>query len=238
MVAARVTLRLLPAVTPLLAMQPLDRSEMIVLQCFRAAAMSSFLGTWPEIEASKMKAEASDVLLWMGRAAGHAETMGSTTRGAAPGAKVVSVAAWCSVTRAKPGVFATAVDGANGLFQIASVWPSVTHDVNLIEEGLKAAQLARRSLWGDGEPEGQPGTEHQRWTTLKAMLLQLGDHWKAWTDWYDGRLIGADSLKGRRVLTELERDRLASLSRQDWATGPAHVNAKLLALETKYREGG
>jgi hypothetical protein len=69
MVAARVTLRLLPAVTPLLAMQPLDRSEMIVLQCFRAAAMSSFLGTWPEIEASKMKAEASDVLLWMGRRA-------------------------------------------------------------------------------------------------------------------------------------------------------------------------
>ncbi|MGF1463606.1 MAG: hypothetical protein ACFB2Z_10645, partial [Maricaulaceae bacterium] len=94
-----------------------------------------------------------------------------------------------------------------------------------VEQGRVKA-LSAQPLWADKPPDWT----HAAWGDFKAALLADGDHWRAWTDWYERRLIGAP------IHLELERARVLEPSRADWENneGPERVNRLLLDIEARF----
>ena len=110
-------------------------------------------------------------------------------------------------------------------------WRAVMGDATVIEQGPLAETVMRRPLWTNGTPSDVAAL----WLKMKDDLLRLGEDWQVWTDWYDDILRGADDPNSRPLIPDLEYDRIVVPTDVDWEKGPAHVNAILADLETKYR---
>jgi hypothetical protein len=65
---------------------------------------------------------------------------------------------------------------------------------------------------------------------MDRQLEARKQNWQVWTRWYDARL------RGDPLHKELELARITELSEEDWEQGPAHVNAKLQAIEDRFAE--
>jgi hypothetical protein len=68
---------------------------------------------------------------------------------------------------------------------------------------------------------GTPVWFSRAYEKLKANLQSAGQGWSVWTDWYEAILAGKPTPGG----DELELYRITLDSEDDWAKGPAHVNA-------------
>jgi hypothetical protein len=77
-------------------------------------------------------------------------------------------------------------------------------------------------LW----PTGVPDWATEGWQILKTALLDAGEDWEVWTDWYEARLAGAAGHPPNEAL-EIAR---ATIPDEIWKQGPAVVNAEIKRL--------
>jgi hypothetical protein len=84
-----------------------------------------------------------------------------------------------------------------------------------------------RPVW----PDGAPKELQNLWASMKRRLLaREGEHWEAWTNWYDARLDPATPIPCYNPpIEELERARVL-LPEDLWKQGPAAVNAEIQRL--------
>ena len=109
---------------------------------------------------------------------------------------------------------------------IDEFWSAVTLDVELLESGENAgdkpeetvAGLSGKALWLGGTPVWAS----RRWADFRDKLPDA-EGWQVWIDWYEARLAG------RKLDAALESD-LLTLPGDEWAQGPAHINAVIAKL--------
>ena len=109
---------------------------------------------------------------------------------------------------------------------IDEFWNAVTLDVELLESGEIAgdkpeetvAGLSGKALWLCGTPVWA----NRRWADFRDRLPD-GEGWQVWIDWYEARLAG------RKPDAALESE-LLTIPDDEWARGPAHVNAIIATL--------
>ncbi|MEM6627412.1 MAG: hypothetical protein AAF719_11970 [Pseudomonadota bacterium] len=96
----------------------------------------------------------------------------------------------------------------------------------MIEKDRNLSRMSKSALW----PGGTHRLVSDAWSKL-VTSLPTDENWQVWTDWYGERLHGFPN--GPPIM-ELERERVL-VSNEDWAKGPAHVNAIIAEIEAKYR---
>ena len=153
----------------------------------------------------------------------HAEAIAAAAAAAASAATAAAAHAATARTAAARAAAAHAATSEE------TVWVEVSADADAVEAGASSDALMRRPLWTSGAPEWIAG----KWFMLKSDLLELDEDWGVWTDWYDVRLRSADHPDSRRLIEELERERVL-IPDEDWKKGPKHVNAIIAALEMEY----
>ncbi|MDH3666454.1 MAG: hypothetical protein OEN23_05945 [Paracoccaceae bacterium] len=89
-------------------------------------------------------------------------------------------------------------------------------DVDLIENGFSASELAERPLWEGAVPE----SINRLWLSLCAMLNSRDEGWEVWIDWYNDRVIG------RPFKTGVEEN-WANLDPDLWDQGAKAVNVAI-----------
>ena len=70
----------------------------------------------------------------------------------------------------------------------------------------------------------------KRWNELQSFLLNEGDDWQVWRDWYQARLDGGKTIDVPSDLLETLDVGIATLDEELWQQGPAEVNAKIQEL--------
>lgn len=118
-----------------------------------------------------------------------------------------------------PTSAATAYTAAS-IFGTAQEVAAFAADGTAIDGGASPAALAGLPLW----PQDTPKWVTKAWADLKRRLLDAGDDWDVWTDWYEARLAG--KRPWRRSL-EIAR---ATLPDELWEQGPKAVNAEIKRL--------
>ncbi|MDF1793304.1 MAG: hypothetical protein P1U88_15425, partial [Thalassobaculaceae bacterium] len=111
-----------------------------------------------------------------------------------------------------------------------NLWKEISVDCSLLDDSEAPAEVCGRALWSEAFPESL----RVAWDDLSTRLLALNQDWDVWIDWYEDRLAGK---RGRRLIEQLELDRVLVPTDEDWEKGPAHGNAILAELERKYRGG-
>ena len=109
---------------------------------------------------------------------------------------------------------------------IEEFWIAVTLDVEWLELGENAgdkheetvAGLSEKALWLGGTPVWAS----RRWADFRDKLPDA-EGWQVWINWYEARLAG------RKLDAALESD-LLTIPGDEWAQGPAHVNAIIATL--------
>jgi hypothetical protein len=86
---------------------------------------------------------------------------------------------------------------------------------------LQAAGLAAMPLWSKSKPKQAV----RDWVKLENTLLNAGQDWQVWTNWYRARLSGDASIEA------LEVSRVA-IAEEIWRQGPVVVNAHIAKLTT------
>ncbi len=104
-----------------------------------------------------------------------------------------------------------------------------TADAALIDSGYSSIDLVGSPLW----PNGAPERAAEDWRTLKSALLDTGEGWEVWTDWYEARLAG-DAAHPPIEALEIAR---ATIADEIWKQGPSVVNAEIKRLIAEH-EGG
>jgi hypothetical protein len=92
-------------------------------------------------------------------------------------------------------------------------------DIDALENGLGARELASQSLWS----EALSKSDEPLWAKMKADLIARDEYWEVWTDWYEARL------KGRPVFDALEVAR-TDVADDIWKQGPKVANAEIKRL--------
>ena len=133
----------------------------------------------------------------------------------------------------------------NGSFSDGSsaIYSAARADAEVLVAGSPVAAVMALPLWLDQTPARIMAV----WRDLATLCREDGDHWLAWTRWYEARLYGqawANS-QGMPWIDELEF--LRCTLRDDpndptpdetlWQAGPAAVNARILELEARYWSG-
>ena len=109
---------------------------------------------------------------------------------------------------------------------IEGFWNAVALDVQCLESGENAGErpeatvagLSEKALWLGGTPVWAS----RRWADFRDRLPDA-EGWQVWIEWYEARLAG------RRLDAALETD-LLTIPDDEWAQGPAHVNAIIATL--------
>lgn len=109
---------------------------------------------------------------------------------------------------------------------IDEFWHAVTQDVEWLELGESAADRPEETVAGLSEKAlwlgGTPVWASRQWADFKDKLPDA-EGWQVWVDWYEARLAG------RKLDAALESD-LLTIPSDEWAQGPAHVNAIIARL--------
>ena len=210
-IASRAALRTLPA---------LFSSHDMVLPVFRAAFVS-----WVASGSSEVKLRQE--------AAIAAAAADDVAEGEAPALFVARSAAWAAYAAARNRPAVDAADAvrcaelAAGAAR-ADVWAAVSSDMAMLADDhrrkLTPARLAFRRLW----PKGRPQRTTTDWQVLKTALLEAGEDWEVWTEWYDARV------NGRRPNEALEVARILEVEDAIWRAGPKVANAHIKSLIAKY----
>ncbi len=109
---------------------------------------------------------------------------------------------------------------------IKEFWNAVTLDVEWLESSENArerseetaAGLSEKALWLGGTPVWAS----RRWAGFRDRLPHT-ESWQVWIEWYEARLAG-------RKLDAVLEIMLLTIPDEDWAQGPAHVNAIIADL--------
>ncbi|CTQ52859.1 putative P-loop ATPase [Roseibium album] len=102
-------------------------------------------------------------------------------------------------------------------------------DIQQVEEGLPAENLAALPLWPRGE---MIDDVMKSWEGLKSLLFSINEDWKVWTEWYEARLFGRSPAE---EVLEVARITLPNVM---WQQGPKLVNAEIRLLTEFHEKGG
>lgn len=99
-------------------------------------------------------------------------------------------------------------------------------DALLLEAGVPVDLLVKKALW----TSGMSGDMEACWLELKSLLLvRNSEQWDVWTDWYEARL------GGEPVNEDEEIARVAEVSVDEWAAGPAVANERIKEICARFR---
>ena len=119
-------------------------------------------------------------------------------------------------------------------------WPAVLADTTALEGGSSQEALGTSQLWpaslydgsltydGSFTYAGAPARAAEHWRALRQQLLDAGEGWEIWTDWYDAILAG------RPLDPKLELKK-ALIPDEVWKQGPAAVNAEIARLIAEHK---
>jgi hypothetical protein len=256
LIAARAALRVLPLVGLALGRDADTRRAAIVLPVFRAAAIASLVGSWPNLAT---EVRAGDAAARADAAAARADAAAGdpVARAVAyASARAIANAAACATIRAYATADAAA-DAADAAAHAADAAAYVTaratdpaRSVDALWEAItsEAAARARARTWraisSDATaleggaahvdlgarqlwPGGAPVEAIEDWQKLVDHLLTASEGWQVWIDWYDG------ILEGSRLDPDLEL-RKAFVAHDVWRQGPGVVNAEMAQLTAEH----
>lgn len=106
---------------------------------------------------------------------------------------------------------------------IAARWSEIRADLESVVRG-GAAALTDLPLWW----EGMPKWVAKEWVGGPLFSLWKGEHWDAWTDWYEERLRGVPRDEAYDLV-------FARVPQDEWDKGPAAANAWIKAHLPKTR---
>ncbi|WP_167730257.1 hypothetical protein [Terasakiella sp. SH-1] len=221
--AARIGLRVLPKLGPVIVQDPKEYSATIVLPVFRAIAVPWVAGTRPTQGTEFRAAYAADAA-----AAAYAAVYAAYAAAAAYAA-VYAADADADAAAVYAADAAAAAYAAYAAAAYVNIWEEIHLDIAAIETGATVEQLMERPLWGK-----MPDDVKEHWQELKQALLGLDENWQVWTQWYEDRLISGPKPNGRPVYYPLEKERVL-IPDEDWEKGPAHVNGLIARIEERYR---
>ncbi|MCW1843583.1 hypothetical protein [Prosthecomicrobium hirschii] len=221
--AARAALRVLPALALSTNTNRNIRDDAFLI--LRASVVSWLAAKFSTYDTELLRAAAYAASNAAMAAADDAATA-ATVSNASKDAAAFAAAAFAADTFAAgasvaPTSAATAYTAAS-IFGTAQEVAAFAADGTAIDGGASPAALAGLPLW----PQDTPKWVTKAWADLKRRLLDAGDDWDVWTDWYEARLAG--KRPWRRSL-EIAR---ATLPDELWEQGPKAVNAEIKRLIT------
>ncbi|SCA57659.1 hypothetical protein MTBPR1_60172 [Candidatus Terasakiella magnetica] len=211
--AARIALRVLPTLGPVVQQLPQEKSSAFLLPSFRATAVPWLVGTRPS--------QGTELAAFAATAAAHAANAAYASYASAAAADAAAAAAAAAYAADSATIAAAAID--------VDIWHEINQDIALLEDGATVEELMERPLWGK-----VPEELHDHWQELKQAVLALDENWQVWTQWYEDRLIGGPKPNGRPVYYPLEKERVL-IPDEDWEKGPAHINGLIAEMELRYR---
>lgn len=150
------------------------------------------------------------------RASDLAKATTAAARAADAAARAADAYAANATTRA-----ADAADAENvgRLATTAKLWPS-TEAVHRLLPGFESSL---------------PSIFEELWRGMKIdLLVNKGEHWRVWTDWYDAWLAGAQWLPQLSATAREELEvAICLIPNAAWKQGPAHVNGLIQGMIAK-----
>lgn len=241
-IAARAALRVLPLVRR--GEVDAHKATVILLPVFRATAIARFAAKYLNGTFAAAASAADDALgtarittayIAAADAAGNAAKAASSKTHATVAAAVGAVDASQFTARHDSTAYAN------------SCAVEIRKDALAFREGASAAQLAHKPLWhvGDYGHSFLSARIGRPWLGLQSDLSGLGEHWKVWTDWYDGVLAGSPPSPTRSeaweaAFTDVQDPSYPWTGPLPWDDGPEAVNLAIKArldavLETEKR---
>jgi hypothetical protein len=238
--AARAALRVAPLLSAELSRRRPRAATLtnLVLPSLRAAASAWAVARYP-VHRDVLRAPALSAI----RAARY-----STTAGAASAARAVyrsaARAALVAAHHSAPRPARAALAALRNAFSATAITVSAAmmddaaaQDAAFVDSGSSGDELAGLPLW----PAGMPEWALDNWQVLKSALLDAGEGWDVWTEWYEARIAGnADApnealeemgLAGDAdVPNEALEIARATIPDEVWKQGPAVVNAEIKRL--------
>jgi hypothetical protein len=214
-IAVRAALRVLPLART--AKFGSEEASATLLPVFRATAIARFAAVYPNRAIE-------------GPAAATAARAARAAAAAATAAAFAAFAARAAAAAATAGSEAAAI----------------RQDALALTNRVPAEGLARTALWQPGEGmEAYRQSFEQFWIALRNDLVNLGNDWKVWTDWYDGLLGGSPPAIQRSeewdaAFTDVEHSSYPWEGPLPWDDGAEAVNlaikARLDTLVSQKRE--
>jgi hypothetical protein len=210
-----------------------EKLSEVVLVTFRAAALPSAVSTFSlkdveVLEAAKHAASpASHLRLVPSLSEADTVTIDAVSRAA-------QFASATIIAENPIGEAANAVSAANTAAKQSEATSFATataflDDIQQVEEGLPAENLAALPLWPRGE---MIDDVMKSWEGLKSLLFSINEDWEVWTEWYEARLFGRppaeETLEVARV----------TLPNAMWQQSPNLVNAEIKLLTELHEKGG
>lgn len=106
----------------------------------------------------------------------------------------------------------------DSVFQIATIWDAVSVDCVLLERGQDIDQI---SLWHE------TNLIEQIWVNDQRKILDQGDGWGFWVEWYENALYGRP--QDYDLLTKI-----ALIDPADWVKGADHVNVLIAQIRLEH----
>jgi hypothetical protein len=103
--------------------------------------------------------------------------------------------------------------------RMSSTVAGVIDDFHTLETGTTASTLASKPLWLIEFPIWA----NEAWLRLRDTLLNMGEDWDVWVDWYERRLRGSPA-------TEPVELAIANIDNSVWSQGPEIANAHVKQL--------
>ena len=243
LIAARAALRVLPLIQPALPHEAGLHRAGRVLPTFRALAVANSVGTWP----SRI-GEVKDAALQ----AAQFTSIGFGAPIANVATRAAAIAANLQTGPAAADAVARAADAARRLIGgdcdsdfsndfskggHTSIWQYVALEAAALEAGMSHEALGGTQLWpgasfsgtrsGSTATTAVPGWADDQWRALKQHLLDAGEDWEVWVNWYDVILAGHPL----DPHLELKKARIPELA---WKR-PAVVNAEIARLIAEHQ---
>ncbi len=236
--AARTALRVLPILAR--ARQVEDFGSVIVLPVVRAMALAWAAATYPAQarELADRAAAASEAAANATAAADAADSAANAAYAyAAHDAARAAADAYASAADTDAYVYsayaaADAATDAAATDADAAIWDTLQLDGTRLENGAKAAELARSPLWAGMNDRM---FDEQR-DALRQVLSQLGGDWPIWQFWYHSRFDGQQSFGLPASAAEAIDLRIARQDDDWWKRGPEAVNAEIAGWVKEIRE--
>ena len=221
--AARAALRVLPLVAQTNEESAEQVLSVVVLPCFRAAAVSWAVAKYPGLGsnltyaayAAHVAAHRAGAFKMPFPPSGNARSSN-----AADAAAFAAAAANANITAAANAT-ACANDAAIGSdVCVASDVTAIEQESGTTSRAARAAYVADTPLW----PGGTPIWALRAWEQLKTLLSAAQEDWEVWIAWYEDRLAGQPSADA-----DLDIARVM-LTDDLWEQGPKAVNAEIRRL--------
>ncbi|WP_150526351.1 hypothetical protein [Roseibium sediminis] len=237
-ISSRTAQRVVPLLDSFLRYRPKEYANDLVLPVFLGVSISWTSARFPAREtdlrafasgatrAARTAAYSADAYA-VSRAAYAAASESARAARATSASAHAASATFSSSSSDSSSERAYAIDAAAASKTAAAVYAATTdvtrplsHDIQLINTGITAEQLAARALWHE---EPVPPQILESWQKLSQTLLDLDQDWDVWTVWYE------DRLHGRPANEDLEISRL-TLPEELWEQGPKAVNPAIKKL--------